>query len=161
MTFLSKILKGDWKSLTIDMVREGILNEQKIWNPHVVFKDQKENSYRNNILMTQILAWKQIFLFMNITNEDIREIIVGKHSPSSDEARRKLLMVYSLETPLYQSLNQACQTRDHSKLKTLGPFALLLTYTIRSPPKVCWDNRKEHQKPVKWYKDDDIVKSKI
>ena len=55
---------------------------------------------------------------MNITDQDIIEILgvnnndesgnpIGEHSDSSDDARRKILLLWSLETPLYGAVNQA------------------------------------------------------
>ena len=55
---------------------------------------------------------------MNITDQDIIEILghnnideegipYGVHSESSDDARRKILWLWSMETPLYGAVNQA------------------------------------------------------
>jgi len=43
------------------------------------------------------------------------------------------LKLYSYETPLYGALNQANQWQDKDKVKSLGPFALLLFETLYKP----------------------------
>ena len=43
------------------------------------------------------------------------------------------MKLYSYETPLYGALNQANQWQDKDKVKSLGPFALLLHMTLREP----------------------------
>ena len=72
-----------------------------------------------------------------ITDKAIREIVhieYGSsrpiHSPESDAARSAILKLYSYETPLYGALNQANQWQDKDKVKSLGPFALLLYNTL-------------------------------
>ena len=71
-----------------------------------------------------------------ITDKAIREIIHRDqydrpiHSPESDAARSAILKLYSYETPLYGALNQANQWQDKDKVKSLGPFALLLYNTL-------------------------------
>ena len=88
---------------------------------------------------------------MNITDQDIIEILgannnqergvpVGEHSKSSDDARRKILWLWSMETPLYGAVNRANQYRDQRAIKTLGPYARLLSMTILNPP---LDNEKK------------------
>ena len=75
---------------------------------------------------------------MNITDQDIIEILgandyrkgmgnIGEHSESSDDARRKILWLWSMETPLYGAVNRANQYQDQRAIKTLGPYARLLT----------------------------------
>ena len=82
---------------------------------------------------------------MNITDQDIIEILgannndergmpIGEHSESSDDARRKILWLWSMETPLYGAVNRANQYQDQRAIKTLGPYARLLTMILRYPP---------------------------
>ena len=81
-------------------------------------------------------AWKFLLEFHRISDQDIKEIISYKdeegktnkpeHTPSSDDARRAILKIYSYESPLYKAVNRANQCQDESAIKTLGPFSLLL-----------------------------------
>ena len=82
---------------------------------------------------------------MNITDQDIIEILgannndergvpIGEHSDSSDDARRKILWLWSMETPLYGAVNRANQYQDQRAIKTLGPYARLLYMTIKNRP---------------------------
>ena len=80
-------------------------------------------------------AWLQIFEFQNISDQDVDEIRCDIHSPSSDRARAAILKIYTYETDLYPKLNEAGQTKDLSKLKTLGPYAYLLNLSLFEPPK--------------------------
>lgn len=43
---------------------------------------------------------------------------------------KTLLYVYSLENSCYVELNRASRFKDHSKLKTLGPWAMALNQII-------------------------------
>ena len=67
------------------------------------------------------------------------EIFWGKlvwptHTEHSDNARRAILRLYSMETPLYSTLNRATGFRDERAIPTLGPYAFLLHHTISIPP---------------------------
>ena len=86
-----------------------------------------------------MIAWEDFPEWEKISDEDIKEIIqwedkgkvhFPKHSESSDAARKAILRIYSYETPLYGALNRANQCHDQRAIKTLGPFALLLFFTI-------------------------------
>ena len=86
-------------------------------------------------------GWESLLDFSGITNQDIKEIIkyfnckTGKkefpvHSDHSDAARRAILRLYTLETPLYRTLNKANSCRDERAIPTLGPYATLLHFTV-------------------------------
>ena len=75
-------------------------------------------------------AWKFLLEFHQISNEDIKKILKNKNDPSSDDARRAILKIYSYETPLVYALNQANMRRDRNAIPTLGPFARLLFCTL-------------------------------
>ena len=89
-------------------------------------------------------AWEDFPEWEKISDEDIKEIILWrkengdtqglKNSESSDAARKAILRIYSYETPLYSALNNASQCQDQRAIKTLGPFACLLVYTLAFPP---------------------------
>ena len=85
-------------------------------------------------------SWKFLLEFHRISDQDIKEIIDYKdeggkwndpeHTPSSDDARRAILKIYSYETSVYKAVNQANKCQDESAIKTLGPFSLLLRWTL-------------------------------
>ena len=75
-------------------------------------------------------AWKFLLEFRRISDIDILKIIDGENDPSSDDARRAILKIYSYETPLYSSMNQANMRQDRNAIPTLGPFAWLLYMTL-------------------------------
>ena len=56
------------------------------------------------------------------------------HSEHSDKARRAILKLYTYESPLYKTINDACCRQDERVVPTLGPFATLLFYAVRKPP---------------------------
>ena len=94
-------------------------------------------------------VWEALLDFSDITNQDIKEIsgydengkcIDEVHSKHSDLARRAILKLYTLETPLYGTLNKANSCRDESAIPTLGPYANLLYCSVWYPPK---DNAKK------------------
>ena len=58
-----------------------------------------------------------------------------KNTEEGDRARRGIIRIYSLETPLYSALNNASCTHDPSKIKTLGPYCWLLFVSLDIPPK--------------------------
>ena len=90
-------------------------------------------------------GWESLLDFSGITNQDIKEIVGhedenGKfvysvHSDHSDAARRAILRLYTLETPLYRTLNKANSCRDERAIPTLGPYAALLCAAVFHPPK--------------------------
>ena len=97
-------------------------------------------------------SWKFLLEFHRISDQDIKEIIrykdeggkwhKRKHTPSSDDARRAILKIYTFETPIPYALNNANMCRDRNAIKTLGPFSCLLYYALDYPPK----ENKEVQK---------------
>ena len=70
-----------------------------------------EQSYKA-MIERQVKAWEDFPEWKKITDDDIKEIIHHKHSPSSDEARGAILKLYSYETPLYDTVNKANQYQD-------------------------------------------------
>jgi len=90
-------------------------------------------------------SWGDLINFSGITDQDVREIVshrdddgnsvASTHSEHSDAARRAILRLYTLETPLYRTLNKANSCKDTRVIDTLGPFAWLLYSSVRSPPK--------------------------
>ena len=101
------------------------------------------NSYMKKYVHMTMTAWEDFPEWEKISDEDIKEMIFWKdeggkrhrikHSESSDAARKAILRIYSYETPLYGALNRANQCQDQRAIKTLGPFAELLSYVISSP----------------------------
>ena len=85
-------------------------------------------------------AWESLLDFSGITNQDIKEIVehydekgdyvFRGHSDHSDAARRAILRLYTLETPLYRTLNKANSCRDERAIPTLGPYATLLYFAV-------------------------------
>ena len=55
-----------------------------------------------------------------------KNLINPTHTEHSDNARRAILRLYTLETPLYRTLNRANSCQDQRVIDTLGPFAWLL-----------------------------------
>jgi len=86
-------------------------------------------------------AWKFLLEFHRISDQDIMMIINCINDPSSDDARRAILKIYSYETPLYSALNRANSCQDRSAIPTLGPFSKLLWKTLYDPP----EENKEKQ----------------
>ena len=90
-------------------------------------------------------GWESLLDFSGITNQDIKEIVPHDdengewvdpvHSDHSDAARRAILRLYTLETPLYRTLNKANSCRDERAIPTLGPYATLLFWAVVEPPK--------------------------
>ncbi len=70
-----------------------------------------------------------------MTHEEGEWHVTPKHTPSSDDARRAILKIYTFETPIPYALNNANMCRDRNAIKTLGPFSYLLYRTLSYPPK--------------------------
>ena len=97
-------------------------------------------------------SWRLLVDFEGITDQDIAEIVEHEdengtiveqvHSDHSDAARRAILRLYTLETPLYRTLNKANSCRDERAIPTLGPYATVLYYAIRNPPEDNKDKMK-------------------
>ena len=76
-------------------------------------------------------AWKFLLEFHRISDKHNKKIIINhENDPRSDDARRAILKIYSYETPLYSSINQANMRQDRNAIPTLGPFAWLLFKTL-------------------------------
>ena len=92
----------------------------------------------------KIQAWAHLIDFHDITDQDVKEIVRHRdeegnevdpvNTDHSDAARRAILRLYSMETPLYSTLNRATGFRDERAIPTLGPYAYLLYCTIALPP---------------------------
>ena len=70
-----------------------------------------------------------------MTKQGCEDIKAGWNTEEGDRARRGIIRIYSLETPLYSALNNASCTHDPSKIKTLGPYCWLLYMSLETPPK--------------------------
>ena len=57
-------------------------------------------------------------------------IIDEVESDAADTARAAVIKIYTYETDLYPALNTALQTKDESKIMTLGPYACLLHMSL-------------------------------
>ena len=100
-------------------------------------------------------TWDALLDFHGITNQDIKEIAYHEdengdevrrvHTEHSDAARRAILRLYTLETPLYRTLNRANSCQDQRAIDTLGPFAWMLLMTLKRPPK---DNKEKQGEKV-------------
>ena len=124
----------------METVLNGILEEQQIWNQNVTGgkeaqeeeqqlqkKQKKRPSWQKNYEN----AWRILFDFSGLTDEYIKMIIDNVCSDAADTARAAVIKIYTYETDLYPSLNAALQTKDKSKIKTLGPYAFLLHMSLR------------------------------
>jgi len=85
---------------------------------------------RSELITNQQGAWKIIFDFSKITDKDIDLILTTDYDvdlpKSTNEAMKAIVKMYTYETGLYRALNNASCYHDKSKIKTLGPYALLL-----------------------------------
>ena len=105
-------------------------------------------------------GWESLLDFSGITNQDIKEIVPHDdengewvdpvHSDHSDAARRAILRLYTLETPLYRTLNKANSCRDERAIPTLGPYATLLYWAVELPTKDNVEKMKEESTEVGW-----------
>ena len=86
-------------------------------------------------------TWEDLINFHGITDQDVKEIVVWRdetywtlsdpvHTPHSDAARQAIIKLYTYESPLYKTLNQATLYQDESLVDTLGPFAYLLAESV-------------------------------
>jgi len=53
------------------------------------------------------------------------------------------MKIYTYETDLYKELNNANCRHDQSKIKTLGPYSMMLSLSLQHPPLKNADYRKE------------------
>lgn len=83
-----------------------------------------------------------LFSCMNITDRDVYEIMKEICTKESNEARANIIKMYTLETDLYGSINNASCTRDRSKIKTLGPFVYLLYCSLYTDSKEFTSNKE-------------------
>ena len=93
-------------------------------------------------------------------NDENNNKIFPTHSEHSDKARRAILKLYTYESPLYKTINDACCRQDERVVPTLGPFATLLCYTIEKPPTTTVEKMKENftgKEKDKWNEEVDIV----
>lgn len=82
---------------------------------------------RDKILPHQQFGWQILFECAGLTDEDIKLIMDKDPSPKGDRARCAVIKIYTYQTDLYTSANNANCTRDSSKIMTLGPFICLLS----------------------------------
>ena len=121
-------------------VLNGILEEQQVWNQNVTGGQeaqqeeqqlQKKQKKRPSWQQNYEDAWRVLFDFSGLTDEHIKMIIDHVCSDAADTARAAVIKIYTYETDLYPSLNAALQTKDKSKIMTLGPYAYLLYMSLR------------------------------
>ena len=114
---------AEWKQKNADRIGPGkALSPEKL-------KELTE-SYMKKYVHRQMTAWEDFPEWKKISDEDIKDILDQKNTPSSDAARKAILRIYSYETPLYSALNNANQCQDQRAIKTLGPFACLIYRTL-------------------------------
>ena len=70
-----------------------------------------------------------------VTKQGCEDIMNKKNTEEGDMARRGIIKIYSLQTPLYSTLNNSSCTHDLTKVETLGPYCYLLYMSLRTPPK--------------------------
>ena len=63
-----------------------------------------------------------MFKLVGITEDVLDE----EFDPTKLRDAKAIFLIYSAETFLYRSLNQACREEDHNRVMTLGPFAYAL-----------------------------------
>ena len=63
------------------------------------------------------------------------------------------MKIYTYETDLYKELNNANCRHDQSKIKTLGPYSMMLSLSLQHPPLKNADYRKEIHTGEKKYSD--------
>ena len=123
---------------SVQTVLNGILEEQQVWNQNVTGGKeaqqeeqlQKKQKKRPSWQQNYEDAWRVLFDFSGLTDEHIKMIIRGMCSDAADTARAAVIKIYTYETDLYPALNAALQTKDKSKIKTLGPYAFLLERSL-------------------------------
>jgi len=72
-----------------------------------------------------------LFDCAGLTDKDIKLVIDVVKSEEADNARSKVIKIYTYETDLYKVINQANCMRDRSKIPTLGPYACLLFLSLK------------------------------
>ena len=104
------------------------------------------------LLFAEMKAWDDLIDAMDITDQDIKEIYqYHNQSESSDAARRNILYLWTLETPLYGAVNKANQYHDETCIETLGPYAWLVFMSLWHSP----DENKKAQEDMLQDKTDD------
>ena len=124
------------RQLSLKQIKESEENEQNAELSKNLSPEQQQaiKTARANLVTSDMEAWKFLLEFHRISDEDIKKIIQGLNDPSSDDARRAILKIYSYETPIYSQMNQANMRQDRNAIPTLGPFALLLWMALCWPP---------------------------
>ena len=74
--------------------------------------------------------------------DHLGESVNRVHTEHSDAARRAILRLYTLETPLYKTLNRANSCQDERAIIPLGPYAWMLYCTLMVPSQ---DNREKQR----------------
>lgn len=79
---------------------------------------------RNNTISAMDLMWK----LLNLTNDvEIDEYMLND---ANNEVTTSIMYLYSMETFIYTAINRASRTQDESKVRTLGPYAVLLAHIV-------------------------------
>lgn len=66
------------------------------------------------------LMWKLLKLTGDI---EIDEYML---SDANHDVTKAIMYLYSMETFIYTAVNRASRTQDETKIRTLGPYAVLL-----------------------------------
>ena len=68
---------------------------------------------------------------MSLKNEKLEKLLTRKIlSNTSHRITQFLLYLHTQETFLYKDLKKASREKDQSKIMTLGPYALALSYIL-------------------------------
>ena len=73
----------------------------------------------------------EIFFRKSLENENLERPLSRKIlKNTSHKITQFLLYLHTQETFLYKDLKKASREKDHSKIMTLGPYALALSYIL-------------------------------
>lgn len=68
--------------------------------------------------------WK----LLNLTSDvQIDEFMLND---ANCQVTKAIMYLYSMETFIYTAINRASRTQDESKVRTLGPYAVLLAHIV-------------------------------
>lgn len=128
-------IKNGKKFPTIQQVKEGLMAFQRVRSLQSVKEAEPGNeqiqSLRAQMVQAQTDAWALMFdQLPNISDQDILDITLGKHTASSDGLAELVLYIYTMESDVYPELNRANQWHDESLIQTLGPLAWVLNFVL-------------------------------
>lgn len=87
-----------------------------------------------------VSTWKKLFMLAELGDLD-KPLTPDVLSRTKSKITRHILYMYSMESFIYQDLNNATRAKDESKIKYYGAFAAALSYIIYSANK----NRVRHK----------------